>query len=67
MANGPKSDCTTRSRSASQRLIKYVSNSSSPATRGTGVANRRWTAWTVLSASGFSLPRAGMQECGSKA
>ena len=30
------------------------------------VANRRCTALTVLSASGFSLPRAGMQDLGSK-
>ena len=36
-------------------------------TLGTGVAKRRCTALTVLSASGFSLPRAGMQKRGSKA
>ena len=34
---------------------------------GTGVVDRRWTALTVLSASGFSLPQAGMQKWGSKA
>jgi hypothetical protein len=34
--------------------------------RGTGVANRFCTALTVPSASGFSLPRAGMQKCASK-
>ena len=39
-------------------------NSSRLATRGTGVANRRCTALTVPSASGFSLPRAGMQNRG---
>ena len=64
--NGPKSDCTTRSRSASQRLRKNVFNSSRLATRGTGVANRFCTALTVPSASGFSLPRAGMQKSGEK-
>ena len=39
-------------------------NSSRSATRGTGVAKRRCTALTVPSASGFSLPRAGMQKTG---
>ena len=37
-----------------------------PFTRGTGVENRRCTALTVFSASGFSLPRAGMQKRGLK-
>ena len=36
------------------------------ALRGTGVAKRRCTALTVDSASGFSLPRAGMQKSGLK-
>ena len=66
IVNGPKSDWTTRSRSASHHLRKNVFNSSRSATRGTGVANRFCTALTVLSASGFSLPRAGMQNRGSK-
>ena len=49
-----------------QRSRRKVFNSSRSAARGTGVANRRCTALTVLSASGFSLPRAGMQKSGSK-
>ena len=40
--------------------------SSRSAARGTGVAKRRCTALTVPSASGFSLPRPGMQKRGSK-
>ena len=47
-------------------MRRSLFNSSRSATRGTGVANRFWTALTVLSASGFSLPRAGMQNLGSK-
>ena len=37
--NGPRSDCTVRSRSASQHLRKNRFNSSRSATRGTGVAS----------------------------
>ena len=45
---------------------KYRFNSSRSFTRGTGVEKRRCTALTVFSASGFSLPRAGMQKRGLK-
>jgi hypothetical protein len=41
IVKGPKSDCTTRWRSAAQRVPKNVFNSSRFATRGTGVAKRR--------------------------
>ena len=55
-----------RSRSEWHQRRSKAFKSSRSLTRGTGVANRFWTPLTVLSASGFSLPRAGMQNFGSK-
>jgi hypothetical protein len=66
MTNAPEADRTARRRSSRHRVLMCSFNSAMSATRGTGVANRRCTARTPLSTSGFSWACAGRQNLASK-